>query len=161
MRLVRTSLPLACLATLAALLLAACGSSEPTTPTACFEGAAAYEKALADAPGEVRIDGETLISECFAERQGGGDLAQVGEALVETATRLDAEARAEPGGSANLELGYLLGAATAGAEATQGIHANLLRRLEATAQYAPGGQALPPRFARTYREGFDAGKGQG
>jgi hypothetical protein len=161
MRLVRISLALACAAALAALLLSACGTSEPVTPTACFEGASAYEKALADAPAEVRVNGETLISECFAERQGGGDLAQVGESLVEAATRLDAEAREDPGGQANLELGYLLGAATAGAEDTQGIHENLLRRLETTAQYAPGKQTLPPRFTQTYREGFDAGREQG
>jgi hypothetical protein len=153
---------LSCLgAALVVLVLAACGSSEATTPTACFEGAATYEKALTEAPGEVRVNGETLISECFAERQEGGDLAQVGEALVEVATRLDAEAREDPGGKANLELGYLLGAATAGAEGTQGIHENLLRRLEVVTRYTPGEQALSPRFTKTYREGFDAGKETG
>ncbi len=160
MRLARPLLVLACLAALPAVL-AACGKGEPTTPIACFEGAGAYAKALAAAPGEVRVGGETLISECFAERQDSGELAQVGEALVETATRLDSEARAEPGGKANLELGYLLGAATAGAEATEGIHQNLLRRLEVTTQYTPGETTLPPRFTQTYREGFDAGKEQG
>ncbi|MBS1879637.1 MAG: hypothetical protein JST31_09005 [Actinobacteria bacterium] len=163
MPLVRSSLPLACLgAALAALLLSACGAgSEPTTPPACFEGAAAYAKALSAAPAEVRVNGETLISECFAERQASGDLEAVGEALVTTATRLNGEARAEPGGQANLELGYLLGAASAGSEATQGIHANLLRRLEVAARYAPGGQPLSPRFLAAYREGFDAGEEQG
>src|SRR5690349_9510916 len=97
----RLSLGLVLLAALAALA-AGCGRGEATTPTACFEGVGAYEKALASAPGEVRVGGETLISECLAENQEGGDLAQVGEALVETATKLDAEARAEPGGAANL-----------------------------------------------------------
>lgn len=160
MRLVRPILALACLAALAAPL-AACGKGEPTTPNACFEGASAFEKALADAPGEVRVGGETPISECLAERQGGGELAEVGEALIEAATRLDAEAREEPGGRANLELGYLLGAATAGAETTEGIHENLLRRLEATARYTPGDQTLSPQFTKTYREGFDAGREQG
>ncbi|HEY2716837.1 MAG TPA: hypothetical protein VGI73_11525 [Solirubrobacterales bacterium] len=157
MRLARSILVLACLAA-CSVLVVACGKGEPSTPTACFEGSGAYEKALAAAPDEVRVGGETLISECFAERQGGGELAQVGEALIEAATRLDAEAREEPGGQANLELGYLLGAATAGAEATEGIHQNLLRRLEATARYTPGEETLPPQFMQAYREGFDAGR---
>ncbi|HEY1853821.1 MAG TPA: hypothetical protein VGG40_04475 [Solirubrobacterales bacterium] len=157
MRLVPTSLALTAAAALA-FLLAACGGSEPSTPSACFEGAATYEQALEAAPDEVLLAGETPISDCFAENQGAGDLAQVGETLIETATRLDAEAREEPGGKANVELGYLLGAASAGAEDTQGIHENLLRRLEVTARYAPGGQTLPPAFARAYRQGFDAGR---
>jgi hypothetical protein len=157
MRLVRISLGLACLAGLAALLTA-CGKGEPTTPNACFEGAGAYEKALADAPGEVRVGGETRISECLADRQQGGELAQVGEALVQAATRLNAEARADPGGQANLELGYLLGAAKRGAEDTEGIHSELLRRLEVAARFNPGtDRPLPPEFFGTYGRGYTAG----
>jgi hypothetical protein len=160
MRLGRTSLALICLAALAALL-ASCGKGEATTPDACFEGAAAYEKALAAAPGEVRVGGESLISECLAQNQEGGELAQVGEAMVETATTLNAKAREDPGGKANLELGYLLGAAARGSAETEGIHSDLLRRLEVAAQFAPGKVPLPPQFGPTYREGFDAGREHG
>jgi hypothetical protein len=159
MRPARTSFGLACLlpvATLAALL-AGCGKGEPTTPVACFEGSGAYAKALAAAPGEVRVGGQTPISECLASEQDPGELAQVGEALVEAATRLNAEAREERGGPAALQLGYLLGAAKRGGEETEGIHAELLRRLEVAARYAPGTQPLPPGFTKAYREGFDAG----
>jgi hypothetical protein len=138
-----------------------CGSQEEETPTACLQGAGAYAKALRAAPGEVRIGGEALISECLARNQEGGALATVGEAMVTTATRLDAEARAEPGGRANLELGYLLGAAQRGARETEGIHAELLRRLTVAARYAPGKVALPERFLTAYREGFDAGRKSG
>jgi hypothetical protein len=164
MRFARTSLgPLVLLVVAAlAVLAAGCGRGEPSTPGACFSGQAAYEKALAAAPDEVRIGGETPISECLAENQKGGDLAQVGEALVETATRLNADARAEPGGQANLELGYLLGAAQRGSEETEGIHADLLRRLEVAARFNPGtGPQLPPRFRATYERGFDAGRENG
>src|SRR5882757_11122263 len=136
MRLVRTrssSLGLACLVAALAAPAAGCGNGEPTTPSACFEGQGAYGRALAAAPGEVRVGGQTLISECLAENQQGGELAQVGEAMVQAATRLNAEARQEPGGQANLELGYLLGAAKRGAEHTEGIHSDLLRRLEVAA----------------------------
>ncbi|HXS46126.1 MAG TPA: hypothetical protein VN756_01535, partial [Solirubrobacterales bacterium] len=72
--------------------------------------------------------------------------------------KLNAEARAEPGGAANLELGYLLGAAQSGADGTDGIHAELIRRLSAAARYSPDNRPLSPRFLRTYREGFDAGR---
>jgi hypothetical protein len=161
MRFTRPSLGLAIAAVLAALTAGCGGGNDETTPAACFEGAGAYEQALAAAPGEVRIGGETLISECLTRNQEGGELAQVGEALVEAATRIDAEAREDPGGQANLELGYLLGAAQRGSEETAGIHSDLLRRLEVAARFAPGKQPLPPEFTATYRRGFDAGHERG
>lgn len=160
MRLVPASLGLALAAAL--VLLAGCGKGTETTPDACFEGAPAYEKALAAAPGEVRVGGESPISECLTRNQEGGELAQVGEALVEAATRLDAEARRDPGGQANVELGYLLGAVKRGAEETEGIHSELLRRLEVAARFDPGdGPPLPPEFRAAYRRGFDAGRESG
>ena len=86
---------------------------------------------------------------------------QVGEALVEAATGLNAEAREEPGGEANLQLGYLLGAAARGGEETEGIHSDLVRRLSVAARYAPGKQPLSAAFLAAYREGFDAGRSGG
>lgn len=160
MRLARPLLGLALLAALAALA-AGCGGGGKSTPVACFEGSGAYVKALAEAPGEVLVGGETPISECLAENQDAGELAQVGEALVEAATELNAEARQDPGGQANLELGYLLGAVERGAEHTQGIHSDLLRRLTVAARFAPGEQPLTPSFLAAYRKGFDAGRESG
>jgi hypothetical protein len=154
----------AALASLALVCLIAvdCGSRQnEATPVACLEGPAVYERALAAAPGEVLLGGETPISDCLAENQQAGDLAEVGEAMVTVATKLNSEARAEPGGQANLELGYLLGAAQRGAEDSEGIHSDLVRRLTVAARYAPGGQPLPPRFLSTYRDGFDAGHSGG
>jgi hypothetical protein len=146
---------------LTALPGAGCGQPSDATPVACLEGEAVYLKALARAPGAVQLRGETPIGECLAENQQGGDLAAVGTALVAVATKLNAEARAEPGGDANLRLGYLLGAAQRGAERTDGIHAELIRRLTAAARYSPDNRPLPPAFLRTYREGFDAGEAAG
>ncbi len=140
---------------------AGCGEPSDSTPVACLEGTGAYLKALGDAPGAVKLNGETPISECLAENQQGGDLATVGTALVVAATRLNAEARAEIGGDANLQLGYLLGAAERGGEGTDGIHTDLIRRLSAAARYSPDNQPLPPAFMQTYREGFDAGEAGG
>jgi hypothetical protein len=143
------------------LALAGCGRSEEGTPVACLEGPRAYARALKEAPGPVALHGETPISECLIENQSGGELAQVGEALVLTATQLNAEARSEPRGEAAVELGYLLGAAQRGAEDTEGIHADLLRRLEVAVRYAPGVQPPSPAFMRAYRKGFDAGRSGG
>jgi hypothetical protein len=154
---------LACLAALvAALAVAGCGSQkDDSTPVACLEPESAYRRALGAAPGAVRLDGETPISECLAENQQAGDLATVGATMVTLATKLNLEARADPGGAANLELGYLLGAATEGAGKTEGIHSDLIRRLTVAARFAPTDQRLPATFLATYRRGFDAGRENG
>lgn len=150
------------LACLAALALAGCGEGRETeTPVACLEGAPAYEQALAKAPGAVTLEGETPIEDCLTENQSGGDLSAVGEAMIETATALNAEARQDPGGQATLELGYLIGAAERGAAETEGIHADLIRRLLVAARFAPGDEPLSPAFLATYKEGFDAGRDGG
>jgi hypothetical protein len=159
MRLRTAALLLACLV---ALLAAGCGSQkDDSTPVACLEPEGTYRAALKAAPGEVRLDGETPISECLAENQQAGDLANVGETLVTLATKLNLEARADPGGEANLELGYLLGAAERGAAKTEGIHADLIRRLTVAARFAPTDQRLPATFLATYQRGFDAGRRSG
>jgi hypothetical protein len=149
------------LAMIAAAIVAGCGKQDNSTPVACLQGANAYLRALEGAPGEVLLAGETPISDCLARNQEGGELATVGEALVEAATRLNAEGRARPGGEANLQLGYLLGAVERGAEKTEGIHSDLVRRLTVAARFAPGAQPLTAEFLVTYRRGFDAGRERG
>lgn len=148
------------LAALLVLVFAACGKQDDSTPVACVQGQDLYLAALKKAPGEVQLAGETPISECLVENQSGGDLARVGETMVETATLLNGEARANPEGPAPLRLGYLIGAAKRGADATEGIHSDLIRRLTVAARYSSGG-VLPPAFVASYREGFDAGRSGG
>lgn len=144
-----------------AVVALGCGDKDDSTPVACLEGTAAYEKALADAPGEVLLGGETPISECLVRNQSTGDLTRVGEAMIEVATELNTGARVEPGGPANFQLGYLIGAAERGAEESEGIHTDLVRRLTVAARYAPGKEPLSEEFLATYREGFDAGRSGG
>jgi hypothetical protein len=146
---------------IAGLLVAGCAGADESTPVACLEGADAYQRALKAAPDEVLLGDETLISECLTRNQSGGDLTRLGEALIETATALNAEARADAGGAANLQLGYLLGAVERGAEEGEGIHSDLVRRLVVAARYAPGKQPLPPAFQRGYRTGYAAGQSNG
>jgi hypothetical protein len=148
-------------ATLLAFAVAGCGNAkDSSTPVACLEGQDLYLAALADAPGAVELAGETPISDCLAENQQAGDLASVSEAMLEAATELNGEARGVPGGPAALQLGYLIGAAQRGAEETEGIHSDLIRRLTVAARYSPEGRPSPA-FLAGYREGFDAGRASG
>lgn len=140
---------------------AGCGSTDDSTPVACLEGPGPYLAAMKEAPGAVELQDGTPISGCLVGNQQAGDLAAVGGALVTVATRLNAAARARPGGAANLRLGYLLGAAQRGAGGTGGIHADLIRRLTAAAHYSPGGAPLPPSFPPTFRRGLQAGEARG
>ena len=157
----RAAIATVLIACLAALAAGGCGGQDDSTPVACLEGTGAYLTALGDAPGAVKVGGETAISECLAPNQTAGDLSTVGVALVEAATRLNAEARAQPGGDAALQLGYLIGAAERGAAETEGIHSDLLRRLAVAARFAPDRDPLSQAFQQAYREGFDAGNARG
>jgi hypothetical protein len=140
---------------------AGCGHTGDATPAACLNGSAAYLRALQAAPGAVTLGGETSISDCLAENQQAGALATVGGSMLGAATELNSRARSEPGGAANVQLGYLIGAAQAGAEGTSGIHAELMRRLLAAATYSPGDQVLTKKFEGAYHKGFEAGKASG
>jgi hypothetical protein len=143
------------------LLAGGCGDGEDDTPPACLDGSSSFLRALEKAPGAVRLAGGVPISDCLAENQAAGDLQTVGDSALDAATVLNAKARADVGGAANVRLGYLIGAAQAGAEGTDGIHAELMRRLVAAATYAPGRQVLSKEFERAYRAGFDAGRADG
>jgi hypothetical protein len=159
MRAVRRAAPL--LIALA-LVPAGCGSStESATPAACLAPASAYVTALADAPGRVRLAGETPISDCLAENQSGGDLADVGGSMVRAAALLSVAARKDPGGEQTLRLGYLVGAIQEGAADTSGIHTDLVRRIQASARYARPAAAGGTSFDLTYARGYAAGRGGG
>jgi hypothetical protein len=147
-----------CLVALAVLVAPGCGSTDAETPDACLAGERAYLSALEAAPGEVRLAGGTPISECLAENQPGGPLETVGTAMVGAASDLNAAARRNPGGPAAPQLGYLVGATERGAEETAGIHAELVRRLEAAATYNTDGRPLPPELVAAYQDGRAAGR---
>jgi hypothetical protein len=148
---------------LSALALAGCGNANEAghTPDACLSGPIYFNAALKEAPGRVRLPGNTPISGCLVSNQTAGDLSNVGGYLVQTATRLNAQARRDPGGAATVQLGYLVGAATRGANETAGIHDELIRRLEAAALYGPAGKPPPQPFDHQYKTGYAAGKENG
>ncbi len=154
MRTGRIATALVCAAALAGLL--GCGGGrDDSTPTACLEGADAYLTALDSAPGEVQLRGETPLGDCLADNQQAGDLSQVGEALLEATTKLNAAARQAHGGPAAVQLGYLIGTVEARSEETEGVHAELLRRLLVAARFDDG-QPLDPAFDHAFDEGETA-----
>jgi hypothetical protein len=135
-------------------LVAACGGDDDEAiPAACSEGPAAVRAALGDAPGEVRIEGVRL-SECLGENASGGELEAVGTSFVEAAAVLAPAARRDPDGRAALELGYLVAAARRGGGSTQGVHDELLRRLD---QELAGVDTSSSSFRRGQRAGSSGG----
>lgn len=123
-------------------------------PAACRDATAGgVEAALEAAPGQVRISG-TPLSDCFNRNADPGDVQGVGAVFIEVAENLADEARDEPGGEAPTRLGYLLGAAERGAGHTQGIHSELIRRLENTS-------AGIDTDTSGYRRGLSAGRATG
>ena len=137
-----------------AVLLAGCSSSEDDKVAA---GLALCDRALRAAPGEVRLQGETPISDCLTPDQEGGQLASIGKEMIDAATELNAAAQEDPGGPEALQLGYLVGAVERGSE---GIHTDLGRRLDTAARYSPDG-LLPAEFERSFGPGYAAGLGSG
>ena len=151
----------ATLATLAGLFMLSCGSEDAETPVACFGDREAYLTALEDAPGEVRLDGTTPITACIVDGQSGGELGQVGEALVASATELNRRAQGDPAGAATVQLGYLVGAVQEAASATGGIHEDLVLRLDAAARLTGGSEPFPAEFERAFGQGYAAGQASG
>jgi hypothetical protein len=144
---------------LAALALGGCGSGgESTTPAACLAPKGDYLKALRSAPEEVRLAGETAISDCFGGTQGAGDQAQVGQTVVAVATQLNGAARRDPGGDDAVMLGYLAGAVHEGASRSSGIATDLVRRLDTAARFNPGSGTLGAAFERAFGKGYAAGQ---
>ena len=147
----------------AALAVAGCGSDDsPSTPTACLAPASGYLRALAAAPGPVRLDGETPISSCLVEDQPTGILQTVGKSVIGAATELNRQVLSGGGRKRVVELGYLVGAVQEGASGTGGIHRDLVLRLDSAARYSgPGGKPFGVAFERDFGAGYAAGQRTG
>ena len=151
----------ALLAAAAALALGACSDDDDSTPEACLGPADDYVAALEPAPDDVVLGGETPISDCLVSGQSPAELADAGESMIGAATELNAAARRDPAGDDSVRLGYLVGAVQKGAADTGGIHADLVRRLDAAARFTPEGERLPVSFERAFGEGYAAGQESG
>lgn len=139
------------------ILLAGCGSKGPTTtPDACLEPVAGWTAALDAAPGAVRLNGQTPISDCFT----GTESPDIGQTAIKTATLLNAQARRDPGGPETLRLGYLDGAVHEGT-ARVPSEADLVRRVDTAARYNPRGGSLGAAFEHAFGKGYAAGQATG
>jgi hypothetical protein len=151
--------PIALAAVVVVMAVAGCGTKQnDLAPAACLATNQAYLTALERAPGEVRLAGTTPISDCLVPEQEAGQLANIGHEMVIAATKLNVEARRDPGGSAAVQLGYLLGAVAKGADA---IHTDLVRRLNSAARFSDTGGTLPASFERAFGRGYAAGHASG
>jgi hypothetical protein len=137
-----------------AVVLAGCGGTPPL-PDSCAVSAGAFEHALAAAPGAVRLTDGTPISTCVARARDVQQLEQVGGLLTSEADHLAVRAVRDP--TAALALGYLVGATRRGAAATNGVAAQLARRVDTAAALRGAG---PASLAALHR-GIVAGRGDG
>ena len=146
----------------ALLVAAGCGSDrEAETPAACLSPASTFLDALEAAPEDVRLEGSTPISDCLVPGQDGGPLATTGQAMVEAANNLNRDVRRSFQREEMIELGYLIGAVQRGAAETEGIHEDLVRRLDAAARYAGDDEVFPASFERAFGAGYAAGLERG
>ena len=138
-----------------ALSVGGCSSDgdDGAAPVACKEGPDALRAALARAPARVELDG-TPLSDCFTRGAERADVQQVGAAQVSVAASLADAARLRPSGPEALQLGYLVGAARRGASETQGVHDELVRRIE---QELNGVDTRSPAYTRGFRAGRSRG----
>jgi hypothetical protein len=149
---------IALVAALVGLAVAGCGAKKnDLAPAACLVPNQAYLRALERAPAEVRLAGTTPISDCLVPEQDGGQLANIGQEMIVAATKLNLEAR-RGSPAAALQLGYLIGAVSKGADA---IHTDLVRRLNSAARFSQTGGAQSAGFERAFGRGYAAGHSSG
>jgi hypothetical protein len=138
----------------ATALAGGCGGDDKA-PAACNAGARTVLGALQRAPGDVTLEDGTLISTCVKRSLGAGEIQTLGFTYVAAAnSELKLMRRSD---AAALRLGFLVGAVRRGANKTNGVQLELVRRLEQVA--GVGGPPGPRRAA--YRRGMAAGEDHG
>lgn len=132
---------------LSVLALAGCArdDGEADLPEGCTGPAEALVSALRSAPQPVAV-GDVRIADCLARNSSSGDVQAVGARLLEAAQRLGEERDA-------VGLGYLVGALRRGAKDSQGIHFELVRRIEQ--------EAAPFSRSDGFERGLRAGRSSG
>jgi hypothetical protein len=128
-------------------------------PSACIDtDRDGYERALAGAPGAVALLGETLISTCLARVRTDADLQNLGATVHAVAEKLATRAREDGDARAALRLGFLSAAVSRGAGHSNGIAAELARRVETA---GTGVRERSAAVGRALDEGLAAGTARG
>jgi hypothetical protein len=120
----------------------------------CLANAATVTKALASAPGDVRLGGRVRISDCFQNAASSADVQNLGGIFIAATGATAARVRRAPHSHAAVELGYLVGAVRRGAHTDGGIHYEAERRMEQGLVGVPTGT---PEFRRGLQAGLRAG----
>jgi hypothetical protein len=152
------------------LAVGACTKEPPPMPSACTDaGHDGYQRALAAAPGAVALPGGVPISSCTQRVRTDADLQNLGAIVHGVAEDLAERARGDGTGApasadalaAALQLGFLAGAIGAGAERSNGISAELARRVETTGVGLGDADRGGPAVARALARGAAAGRERG
>ena len=151
----RRAAVLALLTLAVALAAAGCGDEDRPLPAACTSGPGPSVRALGTAPGPVRLAGETKLSSCVERARSDADIQTVGTVLTRTADVL--AGAMDRSDEAALQLGYLIGAVRKGARHTNGIHQELVRRVE----QAIGLDGPPAPRRAAFDRGLAAGERSG
>ena len=117
-------------------------------------GAEEIAKALAAAPGEVRLVDGTPLSACVRNAESDAEQQNLGIVLTDVAEDLEAQAAEDP--RAALQLGYLVGAARKGAPGDSSLQFELVRRLEGSVP-----REMSTEAERALTEGLRAGEQRG
>lgn len=134
---------------------AGCGPREVAAPLECYDDPRAITAALDRAPRPVQLPGGTRLSECVRLARSDADIQSLGAAFTAVADDL---ARGLPASDdAALRLGYLVGATKRGAARTNGIHLELVRRLDQTVGVDGPPEPRKPAFVRGLGEGMTGG----
>jgi hypothetical protein len=128
---------------------------EPRMPAACNDSVPAIQAALAHAPGRVQLSRGVQLSTCVENARTGADIQTVGALYTATADAL--ATRIARSDTAAMRLGFLVGASRRGASRTDGIHHELVRRLENSTGLA----GAPAARQAAYRRGVAAGRDHG
>lgn len=134
-----------------ALLTAGCAQEPAALPPACGDGPEAVRDALARAPGDVRLYDGTLLSDCVRRASTDAELQMVGLALTPVADELSLQETR----TAATRLGFLVGAARRGGDESNGVHIELVRRLESRVRFED--PALLEAAERAARAGEEHG----
>jgi hypothetical protein len=112
------------------LALGGCTKEKPPMPGACVDtDRAGYERALAAAPRPVLLPGGVAISTCTKRVHSDAELQNLGTVMHGVAEDLSERAR-HGDAQAATSLGYLTAAVAVGAAESNGIAAELARRIE-------------------------------
>jgi hypothetical protein len=132
--------------------LAGCGKEKHALAPVCVEAEAPILTALEAAPGSVTLRGGVRLSDCVDDARSDAELQTLGLLYGEVARKLAERANATD--RAATQLGYLIGAVRRGAAHSNGIHAELVRRLE----QAPGIGGPAPAHRAAFERGLAAGE---